>query len=184
MCSNIENLVTLGIESISGQINLEKCTQVDIPINDYAQKNQLTKEQNGQEIAGNKSGTETQKLTKDPTKRSNPEIDPVLCICYTVTSERLKIIAANEGSPEKNFLTGILLWCTPDQFTHYQKNFQLLNIVLKFQDADEIVVFRNELSLLVFFMHLIQKLDPDILMTYDAERGSLMHIVHRASRYG
>lgn len=38
--------------------------------------------------------------------------------------------------------------------------------------------------MLVFFMHLIQKLDPDVLMTYDAERGSLMHIVHRASRYG
>lgn len=55
---------------------------------------------------------------------------------------------------------------------------------LEFDDIDEITILKNELSLIIFFMHLIQKLDPDILSMYDAERGPLMHLVHRASRYG
>ena len=59
-----------------------------------------------------------------------------------------------------------------------------MNFVLEFDQSDEIVVVKNELSLILFFIHLTQFLDPDIVFNYNCDRGSLFYLVFRARRYG
>lgn len=110
MNPEIENLVSLGIESISGNIDLGHWVS--------KAKMKRKKPKNSQNYLNEKSEDKIL-ITKDPKLKSNPENDSILAILYTISSEKLKIIIQNEGD-SVGYFTGLLFWCKEGEFDFYQ----------------------------------------------------------------
>lgn len=51
-------------------------------------------------------------------------------------------------------------------------------------ELQDVFFFKNELQLIVFFIQLVIKLDPDLLFCWDVERGPLYYLSYRAAKYG
>ena len=95
----------------------------------------------------------------------------------------MKAISENEKI-EKNYVSGILI--NADTDSEFDRISNMKDKYLRevgFESIDECVVLSDEFKMLIFFINFIQKCNPEVLFSYDKDKGSLFHIAFRASKY-
>lgn len=122
--------------------------------------------------------------TSDKDLLPNPESNSIQFIAFEASTQNLRIRGSNCPSQE-SFCNGLLLSCDNDEFEFQKYQRRILNVSdsLGSHKFDEIAIFKNERALIVFFINLIFRTDPDIIQGWDLDKGSLFYLAFRAKRY-
>ena len=111
----------------------------------------------------------------------DPEFDPVEAICYYIENDLPEEKMCSKRSYQSNTVTGIIM--VGPSNSHLSSRQNMLNRTTSCHFDDKIIVETEE-CLLVSFIEIIQRHDPDILVGYDSETHSFGFLARRAAIKG
>lgn len=111
----------------------------------------------------------------------DPEFDPVEAICYYIENDLPEEKMCGKTSYQSNTVTGIIMVGTSN--SHLSRRQNMLNGTTSCH-FDDTVIVETEECLLVSFIEIIQRHDPDILVGYDSETHSFGFLARRAAIKG